>query len=409
MLRVDENDSKQVVNLLEGAVDPDGDVLFVAEVEVVGDARGLRWSGETLTVNPQDYQSLGTDESESVSFRYQITDGLESVERTIRIVIGGIDETPPSVADQYSVSANDRLVVDTTEGVLSNDGGAPDSVAVIESLPANGNLILNADGSFTYVPNRSFVGRDQFSYRPSNDEGLGEVASVVVVVNGVGGALGVVPQIEKEPDNSSARVNDDQEQVVQDGAGPTLVSFVLPEVERVNRYENRNAVATDQPSGVDESFEAQVTQFVPASQTVGIVYSDTKTSNTAAGPRGISVSGSETVVAEGTSANLDTSQSRGIRGLESSMQKLEQDLNASAASYTETVTISASGAATFTVGYVIWSLRSGTLLSTLLSSLPAWRYVDPIPVLQLLPPEDSDDASLEELLARANRSISTAE
>ncbi|RTE66722.1 DUF4347 domain-containing protein [Amphritea opalescens] len=33
------------------------------------------------------------------------------------------------------------------------------------------------------------------------------------------------------------------------------------------------------------------------------------------------------------------------------------------------------------VGYVIWLARSGVLLSTVLTSLPAWRFIDPLPIL----------------------------
>jgi hypothetical protein len=36
----------------------------------------------------------------------------------------------------------------------------------------------------------------------------------------------------------------------------------------------------------------------------------------------------------------------------------------------------------FSVGYVAWTLRSGYLLTSLLASLPAWRAIDPLPVLQ---------------------------
>jgi len=43
-----------------------------------------------------------------------------------------------------------------------------------------------------------------------------------------------------------------------------------------------------------------------------------------------------------------------------------------------------SGAAVTTslsVGYVAWLIRGGVLLSTMLSSLPAWQIIDPLPVL----------------------------
>jgi hypothetical protein len=34
-----------------------------------------------------------------------------------------------------------------------------------------------------------------------------------------------------------------------------------------------------------------------------------------------------------------------------------------------------------TVGYVLWTIRGGLLLSSLLAQMPAWRFVDPLVVL----------------------------
>jgi hypothetical protein len=36
------------------------------------------------------------------------------------------------------------------------------------------------------------------------------------------------------------------------------------------------------------------------------------------------------------------------------------------------------------IGYVVWIVRGGLLISSVLSSLPAWRLVDPLPVLAYL-------------------------
>jgi hypothetical protein len=33
------------------------------------------------------------------------------------------------------------------------------------------------------------------------------------------------------------------------------------------------------------------------------------------------------------------------------------------------------------VGYVIWCLRGGAFIGTLLTTLPLWRWLDPLPVL----------------------------
>lgn len=52
------------------------------------------------------------------------------------------------------------------------------------------------------------------------------------------------------------------------------------------------------------------------------------------------------------------------------------------------------------VGYVAWLVRGGVLLSTALSSLPAWQFVDPLPVLARTSngQDDDDDDSLESII-----------
>jgi hypothetical protein len=54
------------------------------------------------------------------------------------------------------------------------------------------------------------------------------------------------------------------------------------------------------------------------------------------------------------------------------------------------------------VGYVLWLTRGGLLVASLLSSLPAWRLIDPIPILAFLnreeDEEDHDDESLDSLV-----------
>jgi hypothetical protein len=44
-----------------------------------------------------------------------------------------------------------------------------------------------------------------------------------------------------------------------------------------------------------------------------------------------------------------------------------------------------------TVGYVLWLLRGGALLTSLLSTLPAWRLIDPLPVLARVDEEEAEE------------------
>ena len=63
------------------------------------------------------------------------------------------------------------------------------------------------------------------------------------------------------------------------------------------------------------------------------------------------------------------------------------------------------------VGYVIWLTRGGLLLASLVTSMPSWRVIDPLPVLSSLLDTkedlDGDDESLDEMLRkRANADTS---
>ncbi|MEO8630786.1 MAG: hypothetical protein ABI612_22215, partial [Betaproteobacteria bacterium] len=61
------------------------------------------------------------------------------------------------------------------------------------------------------------------------------------------------------------------------------------------------------------------------------------------------------------------------------------------------------------IGYVMWLLRGGVLMSSLLSSLPAWHIIDPMPVLSQAKRKDErnaeDDDPLEKLFSRAKAVI----
>ena len=55
----------------------------------------------------------------------------------------------------------------------------------------------------------------------------------------------------------------------------------------------------------------------------------------------------------------------------------------------------------FTVGYVLWALRSGLLLTSLLASLPAWTMFDPLVIVTGNGTRDEDqEESLEQLVEK---------
>ncbi len=89
-------------------------------------------------------------------------------------------------------------------------------------------------------------------------------------------------------------------------------------------------------------------------------------------------------------------------GFQKSLERVRDDVM-QVASIDRNVMASTIGvSASFTIGYVLWLVRGGVLISSLLASLPAWRMVDPLPVLGSLANskrDEKDDKSLEELVA----------
>ncbi|MBA3318535.1 MAG: Ig-like domain repeat protein, partial [Gemmatimonadales bacterium] len=93
------------------------------------------------------------------------------------------DTPPTAVDDGFSATAGVELSV-PAPGVLANDSdadGDPLSAQLLTGV-ANGVLALNADGSFTYTPNATFVGTDSFTYQVTAGAGI-DSAMVTIVVS----------------------------------------------------------------------------------------------------------------------------------------------------------------------------------------------------------------------------------
>ena len=87
--------------------------------------------------------------------------------------------------------------------------------------------------------------------------------------------------------------------------------------------------------------------------------------------------------------------------LAQSREEATSKFQASSALVASSVAISTS----LSLGYAIWLLRGGVLLTSLLASMPAWRSIDPLPVLARIDArgqdDDDEDDSLRGLLQRA--------
>jgi filamentous hemagglutinin family protein len=110
---------------------------------------------------PEDPSTLTFNASgqATVTFTYTINDKTATV--TITLTNG----LPVAVKDSAKTYQDQAIKIN----VITNDTD-PDTGDVLAALlgdvaPKNGTLVLNADGTFTYTPNKGYLGKDSFNYK----------------------------------------------------------------------------------------------------------------------------------------------------------------------------------------------------------------------------------------------------
>ena len=56
------------------------------------------------------------------------------------------------------------------------------------------------------------------------------------------------------------------------------------------------------------------------------------------------------------------------------------------------------GSLAMTAGYLFWTIKGGFLLASVVSQLPAWQFMDPLPIYDSMPGGYFDDEEEDEFL-----------
>lgn len=104
-------------------------------------------------------------------------------------ILSLVNQAPTAVNDDYSVAEDQPLNV-SAPGVLGNDSDGDGDLltAVKVSDPVSGTVTLNADGSFTYIPDDDFYGTDTFTYQATDGTTDSNIATVTITVTPVNDA-----------------------------------------------------------------------------------------------------------------------------------------------------------------------------------------------------------------------------
>ncbi len=157
-----------------GTIDPIGDVVVWIHADqtftITADA------GNTIRDVLVDDVSQGSIATYTF---YDVT-----ADHTIEAVF---NRPPVAVDDGYTAFEDNTLSVTAVSGLLANDSdpdGDPLTAAAV-TLPANGTLALQPDGSFDYMPNPGYNGSDSFTYQASDGELVSTPATVTITVKPV--------------------------------------------------------------------------------------------------------------------------------------------------------------------------------------------------------------------------------
>ncbi len=308
-----------------------------------------------------------------------------------------VNERPVGVADNYSTSFIDRLIVQAN-GLLGNDSDVDgDGLSVLlVSGPNVGSLELRSDGSFTYTPQPNFVGIASFTYRvtdgllnsddvtvsilvtvPNNLPGGGgsggggqeaaiaamgvEMAMAVPAAAEVA-AEGLVAVVRRRRDCRATGASCSRccwprgrDTVIGNATSPTAtqVPGVVPAIQRLDDAKQEN-----------ENFKLVLSEETYEIKSRGV---------------------------ESTSIQRSLTNDRRYQRIEHgdarllvfSNNRIDFEQSQSSADFKEIVFQTV-----LSTGLVIWVLQGAQLLATILATTPAWIQLDPIAIL---PKSDSYD------------------
>ena len=297
----------------------------------------------------------------------------------IEITIKGTNDEPESRSETYVIGQSELLTA-LVEGVLFNDYDLDQDglIAVLVDRPGHGTIRFNSDGTFIYSPDRSFFGIDQFTYVANDGTENGKLTTVLIVIQGLDNpidarnSLGTASSDAVGDSNNEAKTRDSDEEESVDDQESDLES--VDTISAVVVDETVGQETDGDVAGQDE--EASGESGLPNAQDAAVVLHRLANSRQSFDPAEMQRLSRLLEDTNSLSLSFDAYHLWNLSG-EPGQDKDTTELGGQKSLENSLVT----GSIVATAGYVLWTLRGGVLMATMMTSLPSWKFIDPLPVL----------------------------
>jgi len=344
-------------------------------------------TGALLFIATPNFEMPGDADADNV---YQVdvtvSDGNGGTATAVMAVtVTDANDAPVSANVDYTMAVDSVLNVNAAgvlAGDLDEDGNPLTAVLVVG--PAAGSLTLNADGSFAFTPPIGFDGTLWFSYVAHDGTTSGNLATVTITVN----TLIAPPPVDAPPAEEPPVEETPEEEVEPPVSSTPPAPAPAPPPEPA-------PPATSAPAP-NESVQPGVLLVEAEANLTGLdhqpfVYEGNATTLKAL-PSAIRDATSQVAksIDEGLAFVLDTLVWQDLDELKNRVDNLNGETPVIAGTTAGVTTI-------VTAVYVMWTIRGGWLVSSLLAQMPAWQLVDPLLILDSMQEDDLlDDEDHEE-------------
>jgi hypothetical protein len=328
----------------------------------------------------------------SLTFTVQDQGGLFAASSDVLTInVTAVNDAPNAVGETFSVFAGSSIL-SSAPGLLANDSDVehdPLSLVLV-SAPSHGTLLIKADGSFTYVTDPTFFGTDTFTYRVS-DGTASTLATVQIHINAFGASGGGT-----DTNSGGGGTGNTNNGGTNNGGSAPPPIFIPPEDSKNDRPVAQNpAPPPPDHNGNSQNGNGQQAEKEPRQRglnaadlvdILGVHRSTAAIGSLAAGKR--------------TYEALTQMPVADAQTLSLLLDSLRKELQGNSQFRDVALSTASAATAALSAGYALWALKSGHLLASLLTGMPAWKHLDPIAVLQGSRQGDDDEESLADIAGK---------